>query len=190
MPTVQPVLLKPGESVQVGNFTVRHDAIRLTEDGQKQMITARMSVFDRGEPAGEIAPAKWFYNKREDEPTTEVAIRRSFAEDLYVVMAGFDIQQQSATFHVVVNPLVNWIWAGFGIGPSQFPMAAQALLLGGNMRVGLEDNLMLRRGVPATNAQLVERAVAIAAALDIEVLGPDATRRLLGLPVPRAADRA
>ena len=46
------------------------------------------------------------------EPTTEVAIRRGLAEDLYVVLAGFDVQNQSATLHVVVNPLVNWIWAG------------------------------------------------------------------------------
>jgi len=77
------------------------------------------------------------------------------------------------------------IWAGFGIGAAQFRMAAQALLLGGHMRVGLEDNLLLRRDEFATNAQLVERAVAIAETLDVEVLGPDETRRLLGLAVPR-----
>jgi cytochrome c-type biogenesis protein CcmF len=109
------VLLKPGDTVQVGNFTVRHDAIRLTDDGQKQMITANMTVFEHGAEVGTVTPAKWFYRKRTEEPTTEVAIRRTFAEDLYVVLAGFDLQQQSATFHVVVNPLVNWIWAGFAI---------------------------------------------------------------------------
>jgi uncharacterized protein (DUF849 family) len=81
------------------------------------------------------------------------------------------------------------LWAGFGIGAAQFRMAAQALLLGGNMRVGLEDNLMLRRGEFATNAQLVERAVAIAGTLDIQVLGPDDTRKLLGLTIPRPAGR-
>lgn len=81
------------------------------------------------------------------------------------------------------------LWAGFGIGAAQFRMAAQALLLGGNMRVGLEDNLMLRRGEFATNAQLVERAVAIAGTLDIQVLGPDDTRKLLGLTNPRPAGR-
>src|SRR5690606_30108139 len=109
------VLLRPGDTVEVGNFSVRHDAIRLTDDGQKQMVTAHMTVFDRGEEVGVMTPAKWFYAKRPEEPTTEVAIRRSFAEDLYIVLAGFDVQQQSATFHVVVNPLVNWIWAGFGL---------------------------------------------------------------------------
>lgn len=109
------VLLRPGDTVDVGNFTVRHDAIRLTDDGQKQMVTAHMTVYDRGEEVGTMTPARWFYAKRVEEPTTEVAIRRSFAEDLYIVLAGFDVQQQSATFHVVVNPLVNWIWAGFAI---------------------------------------------------------------------------
>lgn len=58
------------------------------------------------------------------------------------------------------------VWAGFGIGRLQFPMVAQAMLLGGHVRVGLEDNLYLEKGVFATNAQLVERAVRI-----IESLG-------------------
>jgi cytochrome c-type biogenesis protein CcmH/NrfF len=62
-----------------------------------------------------MRPAKWFFRKHEEEPTTEVAIRRGVAEDLYIVLAGFDVQNQSATLHVVVNPLVNWIWVGFGV---------------------------------------------------------------------------
>ncbi len=58
-------------------------------------------------------------------------------------------------------------WAAFGIGATQFPMVAQAVLLGGHVRVGLEDNLYLRRGVLAPgNAALVERAVAIIEQLD------------------------
>jgi len=109
------LLMKPGQSVTVGAFTVRHDGIAITQDAQKQMVTARMTAFQGGKELGAIAPAKWFYNKRTEEPTTEVAIHRAFAYDLYVVLAGFDAEKQSATFHVVVNPLVNWIWAGFGI---------------------------------------------------------------------------
>ena len=109
------LLLKPGQSVTVGGFTVRHDGIAITQDAQKQMVTATMTAFQGGKELGTITPAKWFYNKRAEEPTTEVAIRRSFAYDLYVVLAGFDVEQQSATFHVVVNPLVNWIWAGFAL---------------------------------------------------------------------------
>ena len=60
-------------------------------------------------------PAKWFFRKHEEEPTTEVAIRRGVAEDLYIVMPAFDLKDQSASLHIVINPLVNWIWFGFGV---------------------------------------------------------------------------
>jgi uncharacterized protein (DUF849 family) len=61
------------------------------------------------------------------------------------------------------------------------PMVAQAVLLGGNVRVGLEDNLYLEKGVLATNAQLVERAVRIVELLGARVLSPLETRRRLAL---------
>jgi cytochrome c-type biogenesis protein CcmF len=109
------VLLKPGEQATGAGYTVRHDAVKLTDDGQKQMVTAHVSVSRDGKPLDEMQPAKWFFRKHEDQPTTEVAIRRGFAADLYIVMAAFDMQTQSATLHIVVNPLVNWIWAGFGV---------------------------------------------------------------------------
>ena len=60
-------------------------------------------------------PAKWFFRKHEEEPTTEVAIRRGVSEDLYIVMPAFDLKDQTASLHVVINPLVNWIWVGFGV---------------------------------------------------------------------------
>jgi len=73
------------------------------------------------------------------------------------------------------------LWAAFGIGRMQMPMVAQAVLLGGNVRVGLEDNLYLSRGVKATNAQLVERAVTLVETLGSTVATPDDARRLLDL---------
>lgn len=72
-------------------------------------------------------------------------------------------------------------WAAFGVGQTQFPMVAQALLLGGNVRVGLEDNLRLRRGVFATNVQLVEQAVGIIEALGKTVMSPADVRKKLDL---------
>ena len=75
----------------------------------------------------------------------------------------------------------NAIWAAFGIGRMQMPMVAQAVLLGGNCRVGLEDNLYLKRGVFATNGQLVEKAVRIIEDLGAEVATPDEARQILGL---------
>jgi cytochrome c-type biogenesis protein CcmF len=109
------VLLKPGQQAQVGAFTVRLDAVRVTDDGQKQMITAHTTVFRDGEEIGRMYPAKWYFRKHEGEPTTEVAIRRTFSEDLYLVLPAFDLQEQSASMEIVVNPLVNWVWFGFGI---------------------------------------------------------------------------
>lgn len=75
----------------------------------------------------------------------------------------------------------NSNWAGFGLGAMQLPMAAQALLLGGNIRVGLEDNLYLERGVLATNAQLVTKARHIAEAMGAKIRSASETRALLNL---------
>lgn len=77
----------------------------------------------------------------------------------------------------------NARWAGFGIGRSQMPMAAQSVLLGGHVRVGLEDSLYLEKGVYATNAQLVEKAVNLVESLGSQVLTPDEARLKLGLKV-------
>jgi len=74
------------------------------------------------------------------------------------------------------------IWGGFGVGPASFPMVAQAALLGGNVRVGFEDNFYVAPGTPAeSNAQLVEKTVAILRALDREPASPDEAREILCL---------
>lgn len=73
------------------------------------------------------------------------------------------------------------VWASFGIGRDQMPMAAQAVILGGNVRVGLEDNLYLERGRFATNGQLVERAVRIISDIGEAVATPAEARAMLKL---------
>lgn len=77
-------------------------------------------------------------------------------------------------------------WAAFGIGRHQMPMAAQAVLLGGHARVGLEDNLYLEKGVLATNAQLVEKAVSLFENLGARVMTPAETRAHLKLRDPHS----
>ena len=73
------------------------------------------------------------------------------------------------------------IFSAFSIGRMQLPFVAMALLAGGNIRVGLEDNIWLSRGVPATNAQLVERAVRTAESMGARILGPADVRAKLRL---------
>jgi len=72
-------------------------------------------------------------------------------------------------------------WGGFAVGAMEMPMVAQAVLLGGNVRVGLEDNLYLEKGVFASNAQLVERACQIVRLMGAEIQTPEEARRTLGL---------
>ena len=79
----------------------------------------------------------------------------------------------------------NAVWAGFGISRAQMPMVAQAALLGGNVRVGLEDNLYLEKGVFATNAQLVEKAIRILRELGARPCTAEETRQRLRLKKQR-----
>jgi 3-keto-5-aminohexanoate cleavage enzyme len=73
-------------------------------------------------------------------------------------------------------------WSVAGIGRAQLPLATAAILLGGHVRVGLEDNIYYTKGVPATNAMLVERVVRLARELGREIATPDDARRILRLP--------
>ncbi len=86
------------------------------------------------------------------------------------------------TFMAMVNNVPSdWNWSAFSIGRDQMPFVAASVLAGGNVRVGLEDNIYLSKGVLATNAQLVERAVGIIEGMGAAVIGPDAVRKKLGL---------
>ena len=68
------------------------------------MITAHTTVFRDGEELAKMYPAKWFFRKHEDQPTTEVAIRRSITEDIYLVMPAFNLEEQSASMEIVDQP--------------------------------------------------------------------------------------
>ncbi len=86
------------------------------------------------------------------------------------------------TFLAMVNRLpAGSIWSAFAISRMQMPFVAAAVLAGGNVRVGLEDNLYLDRGVFATNGELVRRAIEILERLGCRILGPEEVRERLGL---------
>lgn len=72
-------------------------------------------------------------------------------------------------------------WGAFGIGREQYPMLAQAIIAGGNARVGLEDNIYISKGEFATNEQLVEKAVRLIRDLGANVLSPAEARKKLGI---------
>lgn len=86
------------------------------------------------------------------------------------------------TFMSMVNNVPDtWTFSGFGLGRNQMAYVAASVLAGGNVRVGLEDNLWLGKGVLATNEQLVSRAKTIIESMGARVIGPDEVRAKLGL---------
>ncbi len=86
------------------------------------------------------------------------------------------------TFMAMVNNVPDdWVFSAFSLGRHQMPYVAAAVLAGGNVRVGLEDNLMLGKGNLATNEQLVTHAKGIVEGLGARVIGPDEVRSKLGL---------
>jgi cytochrome c-type biogenesis protein CcmF len=110
------VLLNPGQTFSdLAPYVLTYSSLSVTEDAQKQMVTADVRVTRKGQPFANMYPARWFYVGRENEPTTEVALRRMPAEDLYVVLASYEAGTQAVTLQVHINPLVNWIWLGVGI---------------------------------------------------------------------------
>jgi cytochrome c-type biogenesis protein CcmF len=164
------VKLNVGQQATVGPFTVKHDALTVTNDAQKQMVTGHVSVFEKNKQIATMDPARWFFAKHEEEPTTEVAIRRGAGEDLYIVLGGYDISTQQATYAITVNPLVDWIWFGFavmalGTGLALLPESAFAFagakIPAGAATTSLLLLLMLLPAAPARAAQHVENPLAV-----------------------------
>jgi cytochrome c-type biogenesis protein CcmF len=124
---------------------VKLDRLDFEDDGQKTMVTARVSVFEAGTNnlLGQMAPAKWTYRKPEDQATTEVDKRMTMREDLYLVLAGFDAERGIAALQLKVNPLVNFVWLGnaflmFGFAIAVWPEPKK-----------LKETVRVRRVVPA-----------------------------------------
>ena len=193
----QQMLLRPGQEGTIRPYTLRLDALRVTEDDQKQMITAHVSIRDdKGRDLGKMYPAKWFFRNHTDEPTTEVAIRRSFGEDLYIVMPAFEVENQTASVEVHINPLVNWIWLGFGVlalgtAIALLPESAFSFAIGeiaGGSRGG--DDARSGAAFVAGNASRAARRIAAESDIDHSVAGRARRRAQTGVLVRRMLQAA
>ncbi len=102
-----------GEEFTIGDYTLRFEQLTFREDPEKEVVLAHLDILKGGQKIDEIYPEKDFHYKSE-QPMTEVKIRSTLKEDLYVVLSGWDEEGQ-ATFHVFINPLVQLIWIGIGI---------------------------------------------------------------------------
>ena len=132
-------------------------------------VRPEIEIFD----TGHLVLAKWL-------------VERGHIEEPVMVQLCMGIPwgapDDIGTLMSMVNNLpAGWTFSAFSISRNQLPYVALAVLAGGNIRVGLEDNIWLERGVLATNADLVARAVAIAENMGVRVLGPEAVREKLSL---------
>lgn len=132
-------------------------------------VRPEIEIFD----TGHLLLAKWLHRQGVlDEPVlVQLCMGVPWG-------APDDLTTLTALLH---NLPPGWVFSAFSTGRNQLPYAGLALLAGGNIRVGLEDNLWLAKGRLATNAELVERAVAIATAMGSRVLGPAEVRARLKL---------
>ncbi len=106
------VTLRPGESVDIKNYRLRYEGISEYPTANRHKVVATMTVFKDQQKLKVLSPEKSLYTGQE-QPTTEVAIHTTLKEDLYVILAGHD--DTSATFKILVNPLVIWLWIGGGV---------------------------------------------------------------------------
>jgi cytochrome c-type biogenesis protein CcmF len=104
------IVLRPGERAQVGPFALRYDDIRRTILPTYEAFIATVSVTRGEKPVTTLYPEKRLYFAQ-NQPTTEVALRTTLMEDLYIILAGFE-PSKIATFRVFINPLVAWMWIG------------------------------------------------------------------------------
>jgi cytochrome c-type biogenesis protein CcmF len=106
--------LARGETIQVENYMLAFNGLTQSAAPSYDAVEATMQVTRNGRPAGTVTPAMHFYRTMagQDQPTNEIAIRMGLAEDLYVVLAGWEGTGETASFKVYVNPMMSWMWIG------------------------------------------------------------------------------
>jgi len=104
------VTLTPGQEATIGSYRLVYNSLTTTNEGKKDVVAASITAYNGSQLLGTMTPSKEFYQGY-DSPNTEVSIRSTPAEDLYLILSSWD-QQQKAVFRLVINPLVTWIWIG------------------------------------------------------------------------------
>jgi cytochrome c-type biogenesis protein CcmF len=105
------ITLKPGDSFEVGRYTLKYNEVKISEDDHIASQAAAVGVFVGSRQIDTLHPEKRFYKKQE-QPATEPAIRQTLREDLYVILGSYDESSGLATLQVFINPMVSWLWLG------------------------------------------------------------------------------
>jgi len=104
------VTIHRGESVKIGAFNLKYDGLTRKRAKDRFIDSAHFIINKAGKNIGAISSEKHLFEKF--QPSTEVGIRSTLKEDIYIILADYNITSQTATVHVLINPLVAWIWIG------------------------------------------------------------------------------
>jgi cytochrome c-type biogenesis protein CcmF len=123
------VTVADGESFPLGRYTLRYDGLEEHDSPHVARLAATVTVLRDGRVIDTLHPEKRFY-KKPKQPTTEVAIRSTLRDDVYVILGTYDPETKAATIQAYVNPLVAWLWIGglvlvAGTGVAIYPTAAE-----------------------------------------------------------------
>ncbi len=106
--------LKQGQTLSVGQYTVRFDGMQAGERPTHILVWANLTAFQGGKPVTELTPGQRFYPNQQS-PFASVDARYHWNEDLYVILSAFERDGSSATIKVLINPMISWIWIGGGV---------------------------------------------------------------------------
>ncbi len=107
--TEKQITVNKGESFKIKQYVLKYEGLSEYPTAGKERTVATLTVFNDNHKVGVLSPEKALFRGQE-QPTTEVAIHTTLKEDLYVILAGYG--KDWATFKVLVNPLVVWLWIG------------------------------------------------------------------------------
>ncbi len=139
------VTLAPGESVELGGYTVRLDEVRGDEQPHRFSVVGSFSLTRAGEAVGALEPRLNYYPTQQ-QPIPTPSVRSSAVEDVFLSLMAFERDGSSATVKIVVTPMVVWLWIG-----------AYVMALGTLVAVWPGGGGPLRRGARASDGRASDR---------------------------------
>jgi len=102
--------IQKGGNIEIGHFILKYKGLASEQTGDLDIVSAHFDIFNNNKLIGAISSEKHFH--KNFQPATEVGIRSTLKEDVYVILSNYDNETEAATISVLINPLVLWMWIG------------------------------------------------------------------------------
>jgi cytochrome c-type biogenesis protein CcmF len=134
-------VLGPGDTVTIGSYSLRYDDFSYYPAEGKDVASVTLSVFQDGRAVGVLVPEKHFHRTAQ-QPVSEVSIRTTLREDLYVTLIGWEGDGPAIGLEVVISPLVVWMWIGGGVLLVGAAMAMWPVTRREDLQERIEDEIL------------------------------------------------